>query len=272
MYPASMGADWIDYFITDSFVTPSGHERFFTEKLVYLPAPYLPTNCDQPISDDCPSRAECGLPEEGFVYCSFNNADKIKPDLFDVWMRILRRVPGSVLWQRSDSPTVQKNLREEASKRGIDAERLVFAGQLSNTAEHLARHCQADLFLDTLTHGGHGTAVDALWAGVPVLACPREVFTSRVAGSLLTVAGLTELIVEDLNEYERRAIELAQRHDLLQNLRCQLAEVRARNRLFDTTRLARSLETAFEEMWQRHQLGQSPAAIVVEDMQRPSDS
>ena len=118
MYPASMGADWIDYFLTDRFVTPPGHERFFTEKLAYLPDAYLPTNCDQPISDQCPGRTACGLPEEGFVFCSFNNADKIEPELFDVWMRILSRVPGSVLWQRCDETIVEDNLRNEARQAG----------------------------------------------------------------------------------------------------------------------------------------------------------
>jgi protein O-GlcNAc transferase len=181
-------------------------------------------------------------------------------------MRILDGVPGSVLWQRSDSPTVQKNLRKEAKQRGIDAERLVFAGQLSNTAEHLARHRRADLFLDTWTHGGHGTAVDALWAGVPVLACPGEVFTSRVAGSLLTAVGLTELIAGNLDEYEKIAIEFAEWPQAMRQLRDKLMDARETSPLFDTTRLARSLEAAFAEMWRRHQQGQTAAAIVVEDL------
>jgi len=265
MYPATMGAQWIDYFLTDLYVTPSPpeHERFFTEKLVYLPDAYLPTNCDQPIADHCPSRQQCGLPQEGFVFCSFNNADKIEPELFDVWMRILHAVPTSVLWQRSDEPIVQQNLRKEAQARDIDPDRLVFASPLPNTADHLARHRHADLFLDTLTHGGHGTTADALWAGVPVLTCPGETFTSRVSGSLLNTAGLTELIAGNLAEYEQRAIKLAQKPDQLQHLREKLATAREASALFDTTRLVRNLETAFEKMWKRYEGRQGPETIVV---------
>ena len=161
--------------MTDHVVTPPGDERFFTERLVYLPTPYLPTNCDQPISENCPGRGAFQLPEDGFVFCSFNNADKIEPELFDVWMRILQKVPASVLWQRCDEEVVQRNLRGEARARGVDPERVIFARRLPSTADHLARHRHADLFLDTFTHGGHGTAVDALWAGVPLLACPTNV-------------------------------------------------------------------------------------------------
>ncbi|MCA9169402.1 MAG: tetratricopeptide repeat protein, partial [Planctomycetales bacterium] len=168
MYPATMGAAWIDYFITDRFVTPAGDEQHFTERLVYLPDAYLPTDCDQPIADQVPSRSECGLGASGFVYCSFNNADKLEPELFDTWMRILHAVPDSVLWQRCDEPDVQENLKTESAARGVDPDRLVFAPPVLDTSEHLARHRHADLFLDTVLHCGHGTAVDALWAGVPV--------------------------------------------------------------------------------------------------------
>lgn len=263
MYPATMGAPWIDYFLTDRYVTPPGKEQYFTEKLVYLSDAYLPTNCDQPIADHCPSRSECGLPEEGFVFCSFNNADKIEPELFDVWMRILHAVPDSVLWQRSDEAITQQNLRNEAHSRGIDPNRLVFAPPLPKSADHLARHRHADLFLDTLTHGGHGTAVDALWAGLPLLACPGETFTSRVSSSLLNALGLTELIADDLETYEQRAVELAKQPDELAKLRDKLANARESSTLFDTTRLVRHLESAFLAMWHRHETGRPPERIII---------
>ncbi len=226
-----------------------------------FPDAYLPTNRDQPIAEHGPSRTECGLPEEGFVFCSFNNADKIEPELFDAWMRILHAIPGSILWQRSDDPLVQQNLRKEAQARTIDPSRLVFAPALPDTADHLARHCHADLFLDTLTHGGHGTAVDALWAGVPLLACPGETFTSRVSASLLKTSGLTELIARDLEEYEQIAIELANHPDRLQQLRTKLRGARNKSPLFDTARLVRHLESALLKMWQRHESRQPPQAI-----------
>jgi len=263
MYPATMGAPWMDYFLTDHYVTPPGHEHFFTEKLVYLPDAYLPTNSDQPIAEHCPSRTECGLPEEGFIFCSFNNADKIEPDLFDVWMRILHAVPESVLWQRSDDPIVQQNLQKGAQSRGIDPNRLVFAPPLPDTADHLARHRHADLFLDTLTHGGHGTAVDALCAGVPLLACPGETFTSRVSASLLTAAGLTELIAGDLTSYQQLAVKLAQQPDQLEKLGEKLRTAREGSSLFDTTRLVRNLESALLAMWQRYEAGRPPKEIMV---------
>ena len=263
MYPATMGAPWIDYFLTDSYVTPSGHERWFTEELVYLPGPYLPTNRDQAIAGDGPSRAACGLPAVGFVYCSFNHADKIEPELFDVWMRVLRGVPGSVLWQRCDDEVVKRNLRREAGARGVDPGRLVFAGAVPGSAEHLARHRHADLFLDTLTHGGHGTAVDALWAGVPVLACPGETFTSRVSSSLLSAAGLGELIAGGVSEYERIAVELGGDAGRLRGLRERVDRARLGSAVFDTGRLVRGLEAAFEAMWERRVAGLGAGAIRV---------
>lgn len=263
MYPASMGAPWIDYFLTDRYVTPPGHEQCFTEKLVYLPDAYLPTNCDQPIANHGPSRTECGLPEQEFVFCSFNSADKIEPELFDVWMRILHATPGSVLWQRSDESIVQENLRNEARARGIDPDRLIFAPPIADTAVHLARHRHADLFLDTHTHGGHGTTVDALWAEVPVITCPGDAFTSRVSASLLSTVGLTELIAGDLTQYEQRALQLAHHPDQLRHVRQKLQTARETSPLFNTTRLVRNLETALLAMWKCHKSEQVPATFKV---------
>ena len=271
MYPASMGAPWIDYFLTDRYVTPPGHEQFFSEKLAYLPDAYLPTNCDQPIADHYPSRTECGLPEQGFVFCSFNSADKIEPELFDVWMRILHATPGSALWQRCDESIVQENLRNEARARDIDPDRLIFAPPLPSTADHLARHRHADLFLDTFTHGGHGTAVDALWAEVPVITCPGDTFTSRVSASLLSTVGLTELIASDLTQYEQLALQFAHHPDQLQHVRQKLQSARKTSPLFDTTRLVRNLEASLQVMWQCHESGQMPATLKVKQAVRGAE-
>ncbi|MCS6849662.1 MAG: tetratricopeptide repeat protein, partial [Gemmataceae bacterium] len=191
MYPATTGADFIDYFLTDPVVTPPGHESFFSEKLVYLPPSYLPTDADQPIAPETLGREHWGLPTDGFVFASFNAPDKIDPDVLTAWVRILQAVPGSVLWQKDGGAVVNANLRREAEQRGLDPRRLVFAPSLPSTAEHLARQRCADLFLDTFIHGAHATAVDALWAGLPVLTCPGDTFASRVGASVLTAAGLT---------------------------------------------------------------------------------
>ena len=263
MYPATTGADHIDYYLTDRIATIEGHERYFTEKLVYLPNAYLPTNGDQPIDHKTPTRSECGLPQSGFVYCSFNNSDKIEPQIFDVWMRILKRVEQSVLWQREDEAAAQDNLRREAEARGVDPKRLIFAPKISSTVQHLARHRCADLFLDTLTHGGHGTAADALWAGLPLITCPRETFTSRVAASLLAAAGLGDLIVDSLEAYEELAVALAENADRLEALRKQLKADRTTCATFDTDRYVRNLERAFLAMWHVYASGSSARTFSV---------
>jgi protein O-GlcNAc transferase len=261
MYPATTGAEWIDYFLTDRIVTPPGHERFFTEKLVYLPPPYLPNDSDQPIAENAPTRSDCGLPDDAFVYCSFNKSDKIDPSIFDVWMNILHRVPQGVFWQRENNPHIQDNLRREAKARGIDPARLIFAPNVPDMEQHLARHRCADLFLDTYIHGAHGTAVDGLWAGLPLLCCAGLTFTSRVAASLLTAAELPELIAGNLQQYEDLAVHLSETPDELEELRERLRGVRQPGSAFDTTRMVRNLERAFEEMWRIFRTGQRPRAI-----------
>ncbi len=263
MYPATTGAPHIDYFITDPIVSPPGHEQFFTEELIYLDCCYLPTDSDQPIDPVTPTRAECGLPDDAFVFCSFNKSDKIEPHLFDLWMRILSRVPGSVLWLRNDGSTAADNLRHEATNRGLDADRLVFAREVPGLPQHLARQHNADLFLDTLTHGAHGTAVDALWAGLPLLTLAGETFTSRVAASLLTDAGFPELIVDGLEEYEQLAVELANAPERLRTIRRRLEELRERGELFCTDRYTRNLERGLLAAWERFQNGQPPGPIRV---------
>ncbi len=261
MYPATTGAQWIDYFLTDRIVTPPGHERFFTEKLVYLPPPYLPNDSEQPIAEDTPARSDFGLPADAFVFCSFNKSDKIDPTIFDVWMNILHRVPGGVFWQRESDPHIQDNLRREAKARGIDPTQLIFAPNVPDMERHLARHRCADLFLDTFIHGAHGTAVDALWAGLPLLCCAGRTFTSRVAASLLTAAGLPELVAENLQEYEDLAVHLSEAPSELESLRRRLRRAHQPGSAFDSTRLVRNLERAFEEMWRIFRTGQRPQAI-----------
>jgi predicted O-linked N-acetylglucosamine transferase (SPINDLY family) len=247
-FPGTMGAVWYDAYITDAVCSPPGSEAHFAERLVRLPQCYQPNDRAQAIAAEVPSRAECGLPAEGFVYCCFNQTYKIEPAVFDVWMRILGRVPGSVLWLFRSYPEAEANLRREAQVRGIAPERLVFADKRPK-AEHLARHARADLLLDTLRVNAHTTASDALWAGLPVLTCPGETFQSRVAASLLHAVGLPGLVMPDLASYEETAVRLATEPGALAAIRHRLDENRLTYPLFDTERYARDLERAYDALW-----------------------
>jgi predicted O-linked N-acetylglucosamine transferase (SPINDLY family) len=264
-YPGTMGADFIDYIIADSIVVPMDQQPFFTEKIVHLPGCYLPGGGQRRISETTPSRGECGLPETGFVFCGFNNSFKITPDIFDIWMRLLRLVPESVLWLRAINPTATNNLRREAEARGVDKARLIFAPKLASSEDHLARHCLADLFLDTLPYNAHSTAADALWMGLPVLTCVGSTFAGRVAGSLLHAAGLPELATTTLTDYESIALRLATDPALLAGLRQRLEKNRPTAALFDGAVFVHHLELAFQTMWQRHSKGLSPESFAVFD-------
>jgi predicted O-linked N-acetylglucosamine transferase (SPINDLY family) len=209
-----------------------------------------------------PSRRAVGLPEQGFVFCSFNNSHKVTPVIFDLWMRLLQAVEGSVLWLLADNPGISDALRQEAAKRGVAADRLVFAPRLDRAA-HLARHALADLMLDTLPYNAHTTAIDALWCGLPVLTCPGASFAARVAGSLLTAAGLPELVVPTLADYEALALRLAREPGQLAALKARAGALRRGSALFDMARYCRQLEAAFETMWARSQRGEAPAGFAV---------
>jgi predicted O-linked N-acetylglucosamine transferase (SPINDLY family) len=202
------------------------------------------------------------LPESGFVFCCFNNNHKLLPETFDVWMRLLERCPESVLWLLQGNAAAGANLRAEAAKRGIAAERLVFAPMIA-VEDHLARLKHADLFLDTLPHNAHTTASDALWAGVPVLTCLGSTFAGRVAASLLNAVGLRELVAGSVEEYEALALKIAQEPALLSRFKAELAQNRLTSPLFDTARYARNLEAAYIAMHDRHRRGLPPAGFAV---------
>ena len=261
-YPATMGAPYIDYIIADHTVIPAADHQFYSEKVVYLPDSYQ-ANDDRrarPVSHT--TRPGEGLPEQGFVFCSFNNSFKLTPAVFDVWMRLLHQVDDSVLWLLADDAIVPQNLRREAEMRGVPASRLVFAKRVA-FEDHLARHCLADLFLDWLPYNAHTTASDALWMGLPVVTCPGKTFASRVTASLLTAAGLEELIAPTLKDYEAMALKLARDKLLLDSLRGRVESSRHHGRLFDTALFTRQIEVAYTQMWERLQRGQPPASISV---------
>lgn len=250
-YPGTMGADYIDYIIADNILIPPDSQRFYSEKVVYLPNSYQVNDRKRVIADTLSTRQELGLPENGFVFCCFNNNHKILPATFAAWMRILTAVEGSVLWLLQDNPRVVENLRKEADKFGVDAGRIVFAGRMA-LPEHLARHSQADLFLDTLPYNAHTTTSDALWAGLPVLTVMGRSFASRVAASLLYAIGLPELITNTLQEYEALAINLAKSPQKLINIKQKLASNRLTTPLFDTPVFTQNIEAAYIQMMERY--------------------
>ncbi len=270
-FPATMGADFIDYVIADPVVLPMDQQRFFDEKIVHLPHSYQPNDSRRIISDLTPTRAECGLPEQAFVFCSFNNSYKITPAFFDIWMRLLTEIPGSVLWLLDANELVKDNLRREAMDRGVDSSRLVFAPKRASP-EHLARHRLADLFLDTLPYNAHTTASDALWAGLPVLTCVGETFAGRVACSLLHAVGLPELVTHSSSEYRALASSLAREPQLLERLRHKLNANRLKTPLFDSASYTRHFEAALTTMWEIWATGESPHAFAVtaEPREKPS--
>jgi predicted O-linked N-acetylglucosamine transferase (SPINDLY family) len=207
-YPGTIGADFIDYIVADKTIIPVESQSHYLEKVVYLPNSYQVNDRKRLISERQFTRQKLGLPENGFVFCCFNNNFKILPTTFDGWIRILKSVDESVLWLFKDNPWAVENLKKEAQKQGIDGRRLVFAERMP-LSEHLARHLQADLFLDTHPYNAHTTASDALWTGLPLLTLMGRSYASRVAASLLSAIGLPELITSNQEEYEALAIELA---------------------------------------------------------------
>jgi predicted O-linked N-acetylglucosamine transferase (SPINDLY family) len=247
-YPGTMGVDYFDYILADRHVIPPGHEPYYTEQVARLPHTYLPTDASVRIAERTPSRAECGLPETGFVFCSFSHDYKISPPMFEVWMRLLRATPGSVLWLMSRGAASQANLRREAQARGVDPSRLVFAQRVPRVEDHLARYRQADLFLDTHPYNAHTTAADALMAGLPVITAMGQSFPSRVAGSLLHALGVPELATESFEAYEALALRLAANPQALVALRERIVAQRHTHALFDTAGFCRDLEAALAEM------------------------
>jgi protein O-GlcNAc transferase len=262
-YPGTMGAPYIDYIIADRIVLPEEHRSGYTEQIAYLPDSYQCNDSERAIGEKTPTRKEAGLFEKGFVFCCFNNNYKITPDMFALWMRVLREIPESVLWLLEDNIDAVRNLKREAEERGVASERLVFAPKLS-AAEHFARHRLADLFLDTQPYGAHTTASDALWAGLPVLTVLGPTFSSRVAASLLTAMGLPEMIADSPEAYQAAALHLARCPEVLAAIRSRLAANRKTSALFDTARFTRNLESAYATMWQRWQRGQPPETFSVQ--------
>jgi predicted O-linked N-acetylglucosamine transferase (SPINDLY family) len=258
----TMGAPYIDYLIADKYLVPEEQARYYAEKIAYLPV-YQCNDDKQIISDRVFTRQEAGLPDDAFVFCSFNNNFKITPAVFATWMRILRRVPGSVLWLYANNETARKNLVEEAEKLGLEGDRLIFITHLP-LEEHLSRQRLADLFLDTYPYNAGTTASNALRVGLPIITCSGSALASRVAGSVLNALGLPELVVEDFEHYEMLAVRLAEDKNLLGQTRDKLLASLQNTSLFNTEEFARSIESTFAEMYELCQQGLPPSQISIE--------
>jgi predicted O-linked N-acetylglucosamine transferase (SPINDLY family) len=254
-YAGTSGAPYMDYLIADSTVVPRMHQREYLEKIIYLPGSYMPFDSSYEIASRVFTREELRLPPTAFVFCCFNSTYKITPETFDAWTRIMARRENSVLWLSHSRPAAMSNLRKEATRRGIDERRLIFADRLESLPEHLARVRAADLFLDTFPYNAHSTAVDALWAGLPIVTYTGESFVSRVSASLLSAVGLPELVTRSRSEYEELAVSLAADPEHLRRIRDTLAQNRLTAALFDTAQYVKGLEAAYETIYSRHLSG-----------------
>jgi len=261
-FPGTTGADFIDYIITDKIVTPPDYQKYYTEKFAYLPDCYQINYDKRKIADKEYKRSDFNLPEKAFVFSCFNQTGKIDQETFNSWMRILKAVPQSVLWLLGSNKIAEENLKAEAKKAGFDPQRLIFAAHIENSL-HLARLKLSNLGLDTFTYNGHTTTSDSLWAGVPVVTLQGNHFASRVASSILTAAGLPELITHSQKEYENLAIELATNPQKLNPIRSKLLSNRLTCPLFDTQRFTRNLEKAYQQMWQFYLSGEKPKQVAV---------
>ncbi len=261
-FPGTSGAPFIDYLVADRTVIPPEMRRYYSEKIATLPDTYYPTDDSWPVALQPPSRAAAGLPADGFVFCCFNSSYKITPEIFAIWLRLLRAVPSSCLWLLGTNPDAEKHLRREAARQGVAPERIVFAPRASFT-DHLARQQLADLALDTLPYNAHTTACDALWAGLPVITCPGATFPSRVAASLLGAMDLGELVTATLADYEALALALATDPRRLAALKAKVAAHRTTTRLFATAQRTRDLEAAYTTMVERQRAGETPADFAV---------
>ena len=263
-YPGSMGAEFIDYIVADPVVVPPDQRAFYSEKVIYLPHCYQPNDDARAIARNLARRTDVGLPEDSFVFCCFNNNYKIGPREYDVWMRLLRKVDGSVLWLLRSNQWAEENLRKEAERHSVHPSRVIFARNVPQQ-EHLARHRHADLFVDTFNYNAHTTASDALWAGLPIVTMRGKQFAARVGASLLAAVGLPELITDTVEQYEDLILSLATRPEKLSAVKRKLEVNRLREPLFDTIRYTRNFEKGLWRAFDRYFCGNEAEDIWVNE-------
>ena len=261
-YPGTLGTNCIDYIIADKTLIPKKSQEYYSEKIVYLPNSYQPNDSKKKISEKIFKREELSLPKDGFVFCSFNQSSKILPKIFDIWMNILKKVDSSVLWLLENNLTTRKNLENEANKRGVNSDRIIFAEFLP-TDEHLSRLKMADLFVDTYPYTAHTTCSDALWAGLPVVTLQGETFASRVSSSLLNAMGLSELITKNLKEFEEKIVELGNNLPKVITLKKKIEVNKFKEPLFNTKLFTSHIEQAYLEMHKIYNENKKPENIEI---------
>ena len=265
-YPGTMALNQIDYIMADNTIITKENRKFYTEKVIYLPDCYQPNNWEKKISSNVIDRKICKLPEKSFVFCCFNNPNKITPDVFEIWMNLLLEVPESVIWLSSGNKVLINNLRQHAVTAGVEPSRLVFAERLPSLEDHLARYKLADLFLDTFPYNAHTTASDALWGGLPVLTRAGQSYVSRVAASLLHAVGLDELVTCSADDYVKKAMQIANNPKILNDLKTKLESNRLAYPLFDSKKFTKNIELMYVNVYERWKSG-----LKVDDVSMSSD-
>jgi predicted O-linked N-acetylglucosamine transferase (SPINDLY family) len=261
-YPGTLGGNFMDYIIADQVLIPADHQKYYAEKVIYMPDSYQPNDSRKIISSTRLTKGECNLPEEGLILCCFNNPFKITPPIFECWMRLLHKIPNSVLWLLTEDQIIIGNLRKYAVNSGIDEQRIVFASRMP-PKEHLARQKLADLFLDTIPYNAHTTGSEALFCGVPLLTITGKAFASRVGASLLNALGLPELVTNSLEQYEDTAIKLLESPEMLSKIRGKVERLRETSSLFDANRYVRNLESAYLKTFELCLNGKNPETIYL---------
>ncbi len=262
-YSGTSGAKCIDYIIADKTTIPKKNQKYYSEKIVYMPDTYMANDSTKKISNKVFTREELGLPIKGFVFCCFNQMFKLNPEIFDIWMNLLKRINNSVLWVSPQNEAAVKNLQKEAALRNVDPKRIIFAQRMKKMSYHLARYKAADLFIDTFPCTAQATASDALWAGLPVLTRIGESFVSRVPASLLNAIELSELVTYTKKEYENKAIELANNPMILKEIKNKLNKNRHTKPLFNTKLFTKNLEMAYLKIYEKYVNNKKPSNIEI---------
>ena len=263
-YPGSMGVDFIDYIVADRNLIPDDNQKFFSEKIIFLPHQYQVQNNELQISKITPTKKDLGLPEDYFVYCAINNTYKISPEIFDIWMRLLGKVEKSVLWLLDNNPLSKQNLINEAKSRGIEKDRLVFSKRTTHE-NYLAQLKHADVYLDTFVYNAGATASNALYMGVPVITKIGKSYTARMASSLLRSIDLSELITTSSEDYEKLAFELSTNPEKLKKIKNKLAVNRIKKPLFNTEMFTLYFENGLEQIFNNYIKGKDPQNIYVNE-------
>tara|TARA_Y100001935_G_scaffold5563_2_gene4269 strand:+ start:1443 stop:3416 length:1974 start_codon:yes stop_codon:yes gene_type:complete len=261
-YPGTSASEKIDYIIADKTVIPETNKKFFTEKIIYFPNSYQPSEKNRQLSEKKFTKKNLNLPEDVFIFCCFNTCSKILPGMINVWADILNQVPKSILWMISDNEVTKKNLNIEFEKKNIDTKKIIFSDKLP-ISEHLARIKYADLFLDTFPYNAHTSCSDSIWAGLPLLTIEGNSFQSRVASSLLRTSGLEELVTKNEKEYIEKAVYIAKNKDYLDNLKNKLINSRNTNPLFDNQTFIKDMEKAYSIVLEKYFKNQKPEDIYL---------